>query len=78
MMRKDPFYLSDGSLTAYSLACGYVQRLEEEEFYKELWCEHGSYHVRSGKIGEPWQRWDTFDNDDLTKARKLYNFIKLT
>lgn len=48
-------------LTAYGLNCGYVQRTNECELYKE----HGVYHVRGGG------RWLTFDK--LAEARKEFN-----
>lgn len=72
---KDPkFYNSDGSLTGYALACGYVEKDETETTTKQLYREHNVYHVRHGAKGTQLQ-WETFDT--LKEARKRYNSIKL-
>lgn len=35
-----------GNLTAYGLACGYVQRRWSGDVVVTMWKEHGAYHVR--------------------------------
>ena len=59
---KEPkFHNKDGSLTAYSLACGYVQILGDGwKLYKD-----GCYHLQRSNT-----EWHTFSS--LTKARKTY------
>lgn len=61
MIYKEPKFINkDGSLTAYSLACGYVQDLGNEwKLYKD-----GCYHVHR-TVNE----WHTFAS--LTEARKV-------
>lgn len=69
------FYLPNGDLTAYSFACGYVQKEDTNNKWKKIFMEHGAYHVMAGNDGEKWRIWDTFDK--LTDARKRYRSIKL-
>jgi len=71
------FYNRDGSLTGYGLSCGYIERLEYCDSWKELYMEHSHYHVRYGEIGQKWQIWETFEINELTKARRLYKSIRL-
>lgn len=71
------FYNKDKSLTAYSFICGYVQRIEKDDKFKELYMEHSHYHVRSGRNGEQVSVWEVFSHNELTKARKLFKSINL-
>jgi len=74
-MKNTPkFYNKNGDLTGYSFACGYVQRKKCKGYYKEIYMEHNHFHIKSGKIGEKWDIWETFDN--LTEARKFYNNLR--
>lgn len=77
-VNKDPqFYRADGTLTRYSFACGYVQRVEKNGKWKELYMEHNTFHVRAGTSGQKWTIWENFESESLTKARKFYTSIKL-
>jgi len=76
-MKKQPiFTLSNGDLSAYSFACGYVQK----EFYKgaeiQLYMEHSHFHVRAITIQKctPYKVWDTFYT--LKEARKRFSELK--
>ena len=40
------FYDAKGRLTAYALACGYVERTKRGQVVTTLWSEDGVYHVR--------------------------------
>lgn len=71
------FYTKSGLLTRYGYSCGYVDRIEKNGKWKEMYSEHTHFHVRSGNIGEKFQLWEVFSNDELTKARNLYKSIKL-
>jgi len=72
---KDPiFYTKDGKLTAYALACGYVEKDITEANVKMMFMEHNHYHVKHGQNGTK-LNWETFDK--LSEARKYYNSIKL-
>lgn len=79
---KDKFRNKDGSLTAYSFACGNIQRVEIGELSCELYLD-GIWHVRLFDRSISWhnkgfnsgldcgRHWLSFDN--LTQARKVYN-----
>ena len=71
-MNKTRFKNSDGSLTAYAFACGYIERYKTEHFWFELYKEHSHFHIRFGANGEGWSVWETFESNELTKARKFY------
>lgn len=68
-----PFYNRDGSLTDYSLHCGYVQTHTTStlQFYARttLHHEHGTYHIQSSG-GYAKAIWDVADT--LTAARRIY------
>lgn len=59
------FHNKDGSLTAYALACGYVQTLGNG--WKLF--QDGCYHLRRSN-----EEWLTFSS--LTQARQAYKLIK--
>lgn len=71
------FYLSNGELSAYGLACGYVQRRTlVPDFTVELFREHAHYHVRTstyvyGASAAHNRIWEVFDT--LTPARRRYH-----
>lgn len=75
-MQKE-LYNKSGKLSAYGLACGYVEKKQGKEKEKILFMEHSHYHVKSGKPGEFYHVWEVFERDQLTKARKFYNKIKI-
>jgi len=75
-MYKEPkFRLKNGDLTVYSFSCGHVQKKTVGENYKEMYMEHQHYHVKSFINGV--RTWDTFDREDLNKARRHYKDIFL-
>lgn len=48
-MKGPRFYTRSGKLSAYALACGYVEQWEQmrnPKHFVKLWREHGCYHVR--------------------------------
>lgn len=68
------------SISAYELACGRVQRESINGCWIELYKESGCYHVRMGRNGEKWSRWETFDNtfeSPLYQARVAWSYFKL-
>lgn len=74
---SEPIFYCKCGLTRYALACGYVDRRTAYGRYKELYMEHEHFHVRTGPIGERYEVWETFSNDELTKARKYFEQIDL-
>jgi len=71
------FKNKDGSLNGYAFACGYIQREEKNGKYKEIYMEDNHYHIKNGVIGESFENWEVYSNDELTKARKFYRSIKV-
>jgi hypothetical protein len=67
------FKNADGSLTAYALACGYLENKEENGVSVTLWHEGACYHVR-GHDSNSGARlfWDSFESNKLKDARKHY------
>jgi hypothetical protein len=47
-------------LSAYELACGYIQRIEKKGVVVTLWREHGVYHVRAHEYSKGRIQWNTF------------------
>jgi hypothetical protein len=67
------FTNADGSLTAYALACGYLEQKEEKGIQVTLWHEGACYHVRGHDHNKNNRLfWDSFENNDLKGARKHY------
>ena len=64
-----------GRLTAYALACGYVELFEKGPHRLTLWREHGTLHVRHFNH-ESMERifWEC--PETLTSARALFNRAK--
>ena len=65
-----------GDLTHYALACGYIQRFEQDAKRVTLWHEGGPvYHVRAHDFTSG-QRitWETFET--LTAARKYWRQVR--
>lgn len=80
-------FLPDGTLSEYGYCLGYVQTKENLTIHKELYKEHGTYHVRSlynntpslntvfdGSVSHKYIVWESFNR--LTDAKKLYSVIK--
>ena len=61
-----------GRLTAYALACGYVEQKTYFNVVTTLCREYGVYLVRAYDCGaRKWMFWETFDK--LTDARRHYD-----
>lgn len=73
---KTEFYIKSGQLSYYGFCCGYVEKSSTKTSWKELYMEHSHFHVRQGKTNEGFSIWKTFENNELTKARKFYNSLK--
>lgn len=79
-MKTPKFKNKDNSLTPYAFACGYLQRFNSSKTGNsiELYMEHDHYHLRWGKTGQKFHHWLTFEWNELTKAKRLYNrFVRL-
>ena len=62
-------------LSAYQLACGYVQEYENNGIKTSLYREHNVYHVRQYDFNEHKRNyWKGFNK--LTEARKAFNTLK--
>lgn len=61
---------ADGRLSAYGLACGYVERRERNGISVELWREHGAYHVRAHDSAAGRIHWS--GSTSLTTARQTF------
>ena len=75
-MQRSRFYLKNGDLSLYSLACGYLQQFSAGERMVELSLD-GCYHVKTYKEEKEHRSrltWDCFDT--LGEARKVYSSIK--
>lgn len=72
--------LKNGDISSYSLLCGYIQKSETETRWKHIYMEHGCFHVRTGQANDDYHHcydiWETFDRNELTKARKFYHSLK--
>ena len=65
------FHNADGTLTAYALACGYIERKETENLRLDLWHENCVYHVNAHEFnGAGRMFWESFDR--LSAARVFY------
>jgi hypothetical protein len=76
-MQDSKFYNSQGRLTVYALACGYIELTEHNGQALSLWHEGGAYQVRvhdhtTGKR----ILWDSFYS--LLEARDRYDRAKKT
>lgn len=79
-MKEPIFYNSDGTLTKYALFCGYVESKQNDKGVKKMFIEHNHIHVKHHKFTEVsiiTESWIAFEPHELTKARKLFNSIKL-
>lgn len=65
------FHNARGKLTAYALACGYIEKKERGTVQVTLWREHGVYHVRAHDFERGRIFWDSFIT--LTDARKRFS-----
>ena len=71
-MNPPSFYTRDGWLTAYGLACGYIEKKIQQGIETTLWMEHGCLHVRQHDFNKHVRIfWDVFDRN-LTNARKRF------
>lgn len=70
------FYNRSGTLTAYALACGYIEREVYPECTVELFMEHAHYQVQLIAT-MPYRKiidWESFDN--LTDARRAFGKLQ--
>lgn len=76
---KTSIYNKNGQLSSYGLYCGYVDRKENSKtgFSKQMYFEHNCIHIKVSESGFKAHVWETFDSDELTKARKFFNSIKI-
>lgn len=67
----------NGKLTAYGLACGYVETHEKDTKKVELYVQHECYHVRFFDTGKQfkWIEWNS--TRSLTDARKMFSLVKV-
>jgi len=68
-----PVFKTKSGLSAYALACGYIQRFEltdnKRDLVVDLWHEGACYHVRAHDHKGPGRiMWESFDT--LTEARR--------
>ena len=71
------FYNKNKDLSMYGFMCGYVQEKKKGERYKRIFMEHQHFHIQSGINGQRCQVWETFEKNELTKARSVFNNIKI-
>ena len=79
-MNEPIFYNSNGTLTKYALFCGYVESKQSDKGTKKMFIEHNHIHVKHYKIDDvsiSTELWNTFETNELAKARKLFNSIKI-
>ena len=73
---KTQFTLKNGDVSKQGLACGHIQRFENnviknKDFHLDLWLDGGVYHVRAYELdGRGCLCFVSFDS--LTKARKFF------
>lgn len=78
-MNSPKFCTKDGYLTAYAMACGYLEtnlNYSNEEFGKRIYIEMdcGVYHVKGYDHNEHCSLgWQCFDN--IKDARKAFNML---
>jgi len=71
MNREPKFYNKNGSLTAYSFACGYIEKLERDNKQTQLFLDGGVWHVKGYDFNKHERiTWECFDY--LTPARKYF------
>lgn len=71
--------MKQNEVSTYDFACGAAQRTEINDCWIELYREHNCYHIRMGRNGEKWSRWETFDNayeSPLKQARTTWSYFK--
>jgi hypothetical protein len=76
---KTNFYNKNGQLSRYGFACGYVEKKENEKtgFRKTMYMEYNHFHIKVSESGFKAHIWETFESNELTKARKFYNSISI-
>lgn len=73
---SDPkFKTKRNRLTAYALACGYIERTTDKNTTTTLWMEHTCFHVRKHNH-QTGKRlcWDTFDK--VSAARNHFDKMR--
>ena len=70
---KTNIFNKNGFLSAYGLACGYIQKHETKTHETQLYIEHSIYHVRQvviSKYSRSVDFWQCFET--LSEAKKQY------
>lgn len=65
------FYLSDGQLSAYSFACGYIQEAKGEH-YIQMYTE-SVVHIKVFKLDNTRLEWNSYDT--IGEARKAFKAL---
>ncbi len=76
-MNEPKFYNNNGDLTAYALACGYIETAgayHSGTYWAMLYHEHGHYHVKYS-LGEKVGYTERWDFTTLAKARKYFSQV---
>ena len=68
-------YNKNGTLSAYGYSCGYVNRIEKNGSYKELYKEGSIYHLRWKFLADTKQNWECYHK--LTEALWKFKTIKI-
>lgn len=72
------FKLKDGQLSQYAFLCGYVQEKEISGIQLQLYHEGCVWQVRAHDFNRHKRiLWESFDQDRLTEARKLYKQLSV-
>ena len=73
---RDKFTLSDGQLSTYALACGYLQQFPKGNASDQvtLWHEGACFHVRRHNDAQGRVFWESFAS--IGEARKLFAATK--
>ena len=67
------FYTKKGWLTAYGLACGYIETVDSDRYTVELFVS-GGIHVRAYDHEEKYRiSWDCYDT--ISEARKAFSAL---
>jgi hypothetical protein len=74
---NDKFKTKTGRLTPYALACGYIERKENDNLRLDLWHEGACFHVRAHDFANHARIfWESFES--LTQARKFFDVKRKT
>ena len=78
MFSEPKFYNNNGELTAYALACGYIEIAGDYKLNSHSWAilyhEHGHYHVKYS-VNEDMGYTERWDFTTLAVARKYFRQV---